>query len=154
MSTIVVPHGLHEALHKHGPFWPGSHNAHVSFENVEKLRQFIETGLSKNPTEAGAAWIVSNRPAGITFHPGRNPHGPEFVHAEQSAIQANALLNEENRPWRSDSNEQGYDSENGGAQQQNRAGQNQIERALEDDIERRLCIRRLKIKHQKSANGE
>ena len=84
-----------------------SNDGHVAFENVDELRQFVETELAENVSERVntrvvlhleglAASLVQGHEFLFAFF-GIGVHASELVHGEQSAILANARLLEYNR---------------------------------------------------------
>ena len=55
------------------PFGAGSHKAHIALQNIEELRQLIDTHLSDDPSHLGDAGIILRGrngavPLGISFH--------------------------------------------------------------------------------------
>ena len=45
MPDIVVGDVLSQFLHENGPLWTGPHQAHLSLQNIDQLRNFIDSGV-------------------------------------------------------------------------------------------------------------
>ena len=84
-----------------------SNDGHVAFENIDELRQFVETELAENVSERVntrvvlhleglAACLVQGHEFFFAFF-SIGVHASELVHGEHSAILANARLLEYNR---------------------------------------------------------
>lgn len=72
-------------------------DAHVSQENVKELRDLIQTGVAKEPADAGDPGITGgSAPAiGVII----DIHGPEFIAPEVPAEKSHTFLFEENRAF-------------------------------------------------------
>src|SRR5881396_1508553 len=98
---MVKRNQLCELRHKMRSFRTGAHKAHIAFQNVVKLRDFIESGppqvlsYSRNPAISG-----NRRPYRTRIFLGIGEHGAKFENREYFAILANAFLLVENRPAR------------------------------------------------------
>lgn len=106
---VVAGHVLQELAHKVRAFRPGADHAHVTLQNVDELRQFIETCLSQEYAEPGSPGVILRGPARVPFFTISlgHMHGPEFVHLERLPIEPDAFLNEKYRTTRSEPNQQG-----------------------------------------------
>ena len=83
----VAPQVLHQKR-------PRPHQAHISFEDVEQLRQLIEAGGPQEAAEGGQARHVGEEIAGAITG---IRHGAELEQPEGPSAQAGALLTEQNR---------------------------------------------------------
>ena len=75
-----------------------AHNGHAPLQYVEELGQFVKAGAAQEGTQAGNARVAR---AGLGDQVGAfvvHFHGPEFVHLEPAAIDAHAVLLENDRP--------------------------------------------------------
>ena len=81
-----------EVLHQQRAW---THQAHVTFEHVEELRQLIQAGGAQEAPKAGEALLVGQQ---VTIGIAQVAHGAELVESEQLAVQAGALLAEDHRP--------------------------------------------------------
>ena len=87
---------------------PRPHQTHVAFQNVPKLRQFVETVLAKKPAEACNARIISDfeegaaalvQAAQIVFQLVRTRHHrPKFVAYESAPFFSDAERRVNDRP--------------------------------------------------------
>jgi hypothetical protein len=53
----VIDFGRKFVIHGYG-MWPGTHNGHVSFDDIKKLWQFVQTGFSQNFSDRGDPRVV------------------------------------------------------------------------------------------------
>ena len=83
----VAPQVLHQKR-------PRPHQAHISFEDVEQLRQLIEAGGPQEAAEGGQARRVGEEGAVGTAGVG---HGAELEEQEGTAVQTGTLLAEQHR---------------------------------------------------------
>jgi hypothetical protein len=74
------------------------HHAHVALENVEELRQLVDTGSPDESADAGDAVVAPrgrNDPVAIGLILG---HAAKLVHLEKAVRATDALLDEQDRP--------------------------------------------------------
>ena len=74
-----------------------SDDRHLTADNVQELRQFVEAGASQERTDARDAWIVAPCQllgVGVGLI---GVHGAEFQHLNQAVVEAVALLPEQYR---------------------------------------------------------
>src|SRR5581483_8306192 len=84
-------------LDNEGHFGPGTDKRHVSPEDVEQLRQFIQAQAPQQSSDARNARI--SRADGRTMVAGSILiHRAELIHTEELAVAADASLREESRP--------------------------------------------------------
>jgi hypothetical protein len=87
-----------------------SDEAHVSFEDVEKLRKLVQTPFANEPAYGGYAWVVGHLERGSlafvedpkfvlqfisVFH-----HGTELIECKGLSTVTAPLLAEQNWAWR------------------------------------------------------
>src|ERR1700686_2432025 len=97
MAGIVLFDSLEMTLHKVRHLGPRTHDAHVTPEDIEELRKFIQIQLAKKRPHARASRISRSRPTPLRLVCQQRLHGAEFEHAEDSPVQADAMLGEEDR---------------------------------------------------------
>ena len=78
---------------------PRPDNRHFAAQNVEKLWQLVDTGLTQHTPQPGDARIILCRPSRSDVALGVVAHCAKFYTLEWSAIAAQTLLNEEHRSW-------------------------------------------------------
>lgn len=61
------------------PFWSGTDEAHVTVEDVEDLRQFVQAGGADEFTDFGNARVVFRRQLGTGIFFCIDAHGTEFI---------------------------------------------------------------------------
>src|SRR6516164_10947365 len=86
---------MHEFLDEHGALGARADDAHITFEDIEELGKFVETGAAKDAANGSATGIAFYGPARIAFGAMRDGHGSEFVHRKKFAVKAQAVLNED-----------------------------------------------------------
>mgnify|MGYP003694496391 CR=1 FL=1 len=122
LATVDLPEASDARLHAEAPPVPAcidaidvahrqrarADEAHVAHEHVRELRQLVEAQAAEQATEAGAARVfldLEDRTLGFVqvlelglqlF--GVDDHRPELVGGEAPPIEADALLDEEDRP--------------------------------------------------------
>lgn len=70
---------LFEFFDEERPFWSRPDEAHVSVEDVEDLRQFVQASGADEFTDFGNAWVVFRRQLGTGRFFCIDAHGTEFV---------------------------------------------------------------------------
>src|SRR5208337_2713341 len=65
VPAVVLLDFTQEFLREMRPLGPGADNAHVTFQNVEKLRQFIEAAAPQQSADPGSARVILRGPRGI-----------------------------------------------------------------------------------------
>ena len=55
-EALVLPRLI--ILHNQGEFWTGPNNAHLAFEHIEELRQFVQTPATQVPADTSDAWVI------------------------------------------------------------------------------------------------
>ena len=118
----VVGNGLAEAVNEHRPLRPRADQAHVAFEHIDKLRQFVQARCPNERSEPGAARIVFLRPDRAGLLLGIDAHAAEFQHLKHAAVQAAPFLTVEHRA---------------GAGELDKSGDQQQERRNDDQTEER-----------------
>src|SRR5215831_7223280 len=83
---------LSEAGHEFRPFRPWSHQRHLAGEDVEQLRELVDTEASQPCSEACGSAVAAMRPhrpaALLCVH----PHRAELEHGKRAAVPGDALL--------------------------------------------------------------
>ena len=59
--------------------------------------KFVEIRFAQNTADCSTSRIVGGGPSGVAIFLAGHLHRAEFEHAEDAAVQADTLLNEENR---------------------------------------------------------
>lgn len=95
-------------LHLGEHFWTGSDQAHIAFEHIDELREFVELVFSKESSQTSDAWIVT-RCRWATELIGANNHRPEFENEEGLASESSSACSIESRPRRIQTGCRGYD---------------------------------------------
>lgn len=76
---------------------PGANKAHLAFEDVPKLREFIQAETAKNAANGCAARVVLDGPDRTQFPLGALIHSPEFDDGETLSREPHATLSIEDR---------------------------------------------------------
>lgn len=72
--------------------WSRANEAHIPPDNVEKLRQFVETGSAQEDSSPRDP-VVS--PILLCTGLASPLHRPELIHSKYSSLEPNAILNED-----------------------------------------------------------
>src|SRR5258708_25620093 len=104
---------------------PWSHDAHVSQQHINQLRQLVDAGPPQPTTDRRHSWIVANFEyrTGLLVQVldfaharfGIALHRPKLEHLETPFVQAHSLLHKEDRTFR-------FKLDNYGDEQQHRSG--------------------------------
>ena len=80
MTHHVLPEDLGEAFRVQEHMGPGANHRHIAFQDVEKLREFIQVGLAEEPSQPGKPAVVFRHlpDMGVRI----DGKGPEFVAKE------------------------------------------------------------------------
>src|ERR1700735_2131488 len=100
MPIVISRYIIQKFLHEVRALGPRAYNAHVAFENIDKLRQLIQACLSQKRTHSGSSRIILGGPVGIAFRALADFHGPELQHMEKLAVKSYAILRKKHRPRR------------------------------------------------------
>ena len=110
----------------------GAHQTHVAAQHVEQLGQLIEAPAAQQPAHGGDAGVVAAGLAQAGLVAGlHHPHGAELKNAEAAAIEAVAVLQEEDRAGAGEFHGQGDHQQQRADQRQAEAGQGDIKSAFE-----------------------
>ena len=96
MSDIVIRQLFLELADEFWAFGAGTDEAHVSFEDVEELWQFVNAQQSQPFADPGHSGIVFLSPDRSVFF-GIVAHGAEFIEREFLVVESHACLTEEGR---------------------------------------------------------
>ena len=88
-------------FYKKRPLRPWTNQAHISNENVKKLRHLINTGLSYKTAYRSNTGIMRGCPLVLFFIWILYFHGTEFKHFKRTVVQSDPLLAVNDRTWRS-----------------------------------------------------
>src|SRR5262249_18939203 len=86
-----------ELLDKYGTLRARADQAHVTAQDVDELRQLVETGAAEKCSQARAPRIVLPRPYGPRLLLGIYAHAAKLEHLEGAAVKPAALLAIEDR---------------------------------------------------------
>ena len=81
-----------EALEKDGAFGPRANDAHITFQHVQKLRNFIQVAAPQESANRGDVGIVRNGPVSVGIQ--ISTHRAKFQHVELFPVQSYSLLHE------------------------------------------------------------
>ena len=127
---------------------PWAYEAHVAFDDVPELREFVETGLSEEGAELRYSGVVCEFEGFFPFFPGLGMgfqvlfefrlgiwnHGLEFVAVEFFAVIADAAMGEEHMAVVPDGVRYGYGQQDRADEQAAADGGYQVKRAFVDAI--------------------
>lgn len=117
------------------PFRSGSHHAHVPFQDVPKLRQFVQAALADEPADRRDALIlVPGREAGHAVLLGIHPHAAELIDGELSSVLGEAHLLIDRGAAVVEVDRRRRDQKNRAQEDQGRAGRDDVECPLEDGV--------------------
>src|ERR1700693_2362380 len=97
VAKVVAIEFLQKPFHEMGSFWPWANDAHVPLHHVQELGQLVEIGLPQENADCCPPRIVGAGPACIPFLTAALAHGTKLQHAKDPAVEADALLDEEDR---------------------------------------------------------
>ena len=97
MALPVVGNLFVEGFDKLRALGTGAHNRHLALQDVEELRQLVETDGADDAADCGDARIVLLSPHRARADLGIDAHGAELVDREQRVIQADTSLAVEHR---------------------------------------------------------
>ena len=81
-----------EFLYKKRPLRSWSHKTHVTLQYVEKLWQFINTGVTHKLSDGCYSWVILYCPCLLLFRFRLYFHGTELVHPKSLVMKSNPLL--------------------------------------------------------------
>ena len=120
----------------------GAHKAHGTAENIKKLRQFVDAGLSDEAAHLGDAGIVLHfEHQAVHFVPGHqlllpllgvHIHAAQLVDVEHTAVPAHAALLEDQRAGAFQLERDGHDGNDGDADDAAHKAAEDIQPALQD----------------------
>ena len=76
------------------PFGARADDAHVAFEDVKELWNFIEAGVTQESADSCTARVVANGPTRPGLFARCHPHRAELIHLKDLALEADAFLRE------------------------------------------------------------
>lgn len=111
----------------------GADDAHAALEHVDELGEFVQRGSAQDGANTGDAGIVAG---GLTDDGAivGGGHGAEFVDVDFLPIKPVTTLAEDDGARRGDAHGNGARKENGGDQQDDKAGEGEVFDALDDAV--------------------
>ena len=100
MPRFVIGDFLRELLDKKGSFGTRADEAHIAFEDVKYLRQFIDAQLANDTPDPRSPVIVCGGPDGLSGNFCIDAHAAKFANGEGAPSCADALLQVKQRPSR------------------------------------------------------
>src|SRR5207248_188580 len=100
MTVIIIRDLYRELPDEMGPLGTRADKVHFAFQDVPKLRDFVDTRLADDLTHAGRAIIVRRCPYRFTIGFGIGSHRSEFYYMKDAAIHPDAFLLVEDRTAR------------------------------------------------------
>ena len=86
VARVIAIELLQKLFHKVRTFGPGPDDAHVAFQHIDELWEFIEIRFAQERAEGCTPGIVGTRPDSVALLLAGNLHRAELVHAEQAAV--------------------------------------------------------------------
>lgn len=124
MATVLLRTIMRQIFHKEGP---RSDKAHISLENIQELREFIQTGTPHQFSESRESIRVRQElpigSAGIG-------HRAEFIQGKRLTVKPRASLREQEWPTVKDTCCHGRKADDGKKEREHADGHDQIEHAL------------------------
>src|ERR1041385_403728 len=114
-----------ELRHEVGPFGPRADKAHLAHENVDHLRDLVDSQLPQHSADARDAGVVFRSPHRTAAALGIARHRPEFVKLEDSLVLPHALLAVEDGA-------RGIQFNGDGGDERDRRGKNQSKQRNDD----------------------
>ena len=111
-------------------FGTGTHDGHGAFEHVVELRNLVEAHLAHEAAEGRDARVVVLGEGGTRLL-GVDIHGAEFVHAEGSAVVADALLGVEDGARGGEADDEGGDEVDRGEDDHGYEGEEDVGKTLD-----------------------
>ncbi|PIT17481.1 hypothetical protein BGI32_02540 [Snodgrassella alvi] len=136
VAVVVEGDFLNKLVDKDFLFGAGADKAHVAFEDIPELGQFVDAGFADDVADAGDAGVAQLRHLGAVFF-GVAAHAAEFVDAEFAAAAADAVLAEQDVTgafeFDGDGGNEHYRQGKGGRQQDKQ----DVGKAFDEDVGRR-----------------
>jgi hypothetical protein len=134
VPQVVVGHGFLEMLNENRTLRPRPDKAHLSQQDINQLRKFIDARLPQPSPDARATVVVIRGPDRPRHSLGITPHAPKLQHPEQMTTPPNPLLSIENRVTGSCQNRYAHRDEKRGEQKESNDRPEQVERAFGNPI--------------------
>ena len=87
LTRLVSVHLFAELPEDFRLFRAGADDVHISLQDIEKLGEFVEAVLPKDPSHPGDSGVVGDGPLLLPVPFGAVGHGPELIDLENSASQ-------------------------------------------------------------------
>ena len=127
---------LFKLLYKQRTLRSRSHQAHITHQNVEKLRHLVNTCLPDKPSDRCHTRIVGRRPSALLLRRRLDHHGPELVHLKRPVMKSHPFLAVDQRPRRRQLNERSGHQHNRRKQHNCSNGSEDINNPLHNRIDR------------------
>src|SRR5208283_874704 len=131
---VVLLDFTQEFLREMRPLGPGADNAHVTFQNVEKLRQFIEAAAPQQSADPGSARVILRGPRGIAVRGLGYPHRTELVHRKNPSLEPDSALHKKNRPGRTQLYRSPNEDRERGRDNHRKYGEEDVKGTFHDDV--------------------
>src|SRR5262245_50475563 len=92
MAQVVEWDNVQKLPDKVRPFWPGANKAHVAFQNVIQLRQFIKARPAQTPPDTRHTTILRSGPHWTRFALCIHVHRTKFPQCEYLSVLTYAFL--------------------------------------------------------------
>ena len=114
--------------------WPWPYDAHITFEDVEKLWELVDVGHADEVAKRKFPGVFFGGLQGVGVVV--DMHGPKFVADESFAVETCTCLSEEDRSWAlvlDDECDDGYEGEHHNTYDE---AHDDVERSLQKPVER------------------
>src|SRR5690606_26153893 len=92
VAALVIGNLLRQFADELGTLGTRTYQAHLALDDVEQLRQFVETQLAQPLARARDAIVIHRRPARLAVALGILAHAAELGEQEDPAMAADAML--------------------------------------------------------------
>lgn len=123
-------------FHKEGALRSWADDAHIPFQDIEKLRKLVQTCFADKFSDRRHSWIVRCGPCLFFFRGFLDLHRTELVHHKWFAVQADTLLFKDERPFRGGLYDDCDQKHRNGKEQDAEYGAGDVDRAFYKFIKR------------------
>ena len=124
MATMLLRAIMRQVLHEEGP---RADEAHISLENVQEFRKFIQAGAAHQLAESRESIRVGQE---LPIGSSGTGHRPEFIQGKGLTMKPGPFLHEQERPTMEDPRRQCDEPGNRKKKREKADGHHQVERTL------------------------
>ena len=100
MPLAIARHQVRKLCHELGPLWPRADQAHLAEQHVDQLGELVQAEAPNDLAQTRAPRVIWHRPYRPRGGLGVGPHRAELEHVKRTPVQADPLLDVQDRPVR------------------------------------------------------